>query len=310
VAAHPPRFFARHHSHEVIALSECNVQHALSERIRKTVAETLPRVAQGAAERSALLGVETLVSFASRRGLATLVCDGRPPWLPQLSEALVANVNGLSGVLAARRRGRGSLHRSPGELLAGENHVIEDLDGHRYRVSADSFFQSNPVQTARVSALVQEYAEVGKDEVVLDLYSGVGTFLLPLARSARMGIGVESDSSSFADARHNQKRWRLRRLDIHERRVEKYLARLVERTKSADIVVLDPPRKGCGPIVCALTARLQPRRILLVSCNPATLARDLKSLSEHGYSARRVQPVDMFPQTWHVETVVLCERSG
>jgi 23S rRNA (uracil1939-C5)-methyltransferase len=75
------------------------------------------------------------------------------------------------------------------------------------------------------------------------------------------------------------------------------------------VIVLDPPRKGCGPIVCASAARLTPRRIILVSCHPATLARDLKCLAEHGYLARKVQPVDMFPQTWHVEAVALCEKA-
>jgi 23S rRNA (uracil1939-C5)-methyltransferase len=138
----------------------------------------------------------------------------------------------------------------------------------------------------------------------------VGTFLLPLARSARRGVGVESDGSAFADARYNQRQWRLQRLDLYERKVERILPRLLERGTKADIVVLDPPRKGCGPIVCTLTAKLSPRRIILISCDPATLARDLKSLAGYGYMARRVQPVDMFPQTWHVETVTVCDRSG
>jgi 23S rRNA (uracil1939-C5)-methyltransferase len=302
--------FTRHHSHDVVALTECNIQHPLSERIRKAVAEVVSRVAQGASERAALLGVETLVSSATGRGLVTLVCDRRPRFASSAADALMSQVDGLSGVLAARRRGRGALHRSPAQVLAGEAHVTEELGGNRFRVSADSFFQTNPAQAARIIALAQEWAEVGKDDVVLDLYSGVGTFLLPLARSAHRGIGVESEASAFADARYNQRRWRLQRLDLYERKVERMLPRLVERGMKASIVVLDPPRKGCGPVVCALAAKLSPRRIILISCDPATLARDLKSLAEYGYRARRVQPVDMFPQTWHVETVAVCDRSG
>jgi 23S rRNA (uracil1939-C5)-methyltransferase len=302
--------FARHRSHEVISLSECGIQHPLSEQIRLAGAGVVNRIAQGSAERAALLGIETAVSFASGRALVTLVCSGIPPFLPSAAEALMGEVAGLAGVLAARRRGRGSLHRSPSELVAGEDHVVEELGGSRYRVSADSFFQTNPAQAARILALIQDLAGVEKSDVVLDLYAGVGTFLLPLARSARRAIGVEADSSSYADARQNQRRWRLRNVTLHERKVERVLSRLVERDRKADVIVLNPPRKGCGPIVCALAAKLRPRRIILVSCSPATLARDLKDLGEHGYAARSVQPVDMFPQTWHVEAVAVCEPAA
>ena len=158
-------------------------------------------------------------------------------------------------------------------------------------------------------ALVRECAGAAKAETVLDLFTGVGTFLLPLARGARAAVGVEESESAVEDARANARAWRLRNVTLYERKVERLLPKLIEEKRAADIVVLDPPRKGCGPIIAALVAKLKPRRIILVSCHPATLARDLKSLSEHGYPCRRVQPIDMFPQTWHVEAVAVCERA-
>jgi 23S rRNA (uracil1939-C5)-methyltransferase len=301
--------FARHRSRQIVPLSECDVQHPLSERIRQALAKLMGRVAQSPSERAALLGVETLISFASGRGLVTLVCDGRPAFLRSAAEALMEQVHGVAGVLSARRRGRNSPHRSPSEPIVGEAEVVEELNGRGYRVSADSFFQSNPGQAARMVSLVQEWAQVGKGDVVYDLYSGVGTFLLPLAATAGLALGVEAQSSSVADAKANLRRWKLRNVRLYERNVERLLPRLVQRGKKADVIVLDPPRKGCGPVVCISVARLEPRRIVLVSCDPATLARDLKTLAEHGYRAQRVQPIDMFPQTWHVECVALCERA-
>jgi 23S rRNA (uracil1939-C5)-methyltransferase len=298
--------FARHHSHEIIALRECNLQHPFSEQARKAVLAHMPRVAQTPAERAMLLGVETLVSFASGKGIVTLICDGRPPFVGSLAEALRADLPDLVGVLAARRRGHAA-HRSPAELVWGEYYIAEQLAGQEYRVSADSFFQSNPAQAARMVGLVSESADVQKGEAVLDLYSGVGTFLLPLARGARRAIGVEETESAVDDAKANARAWRLRNITLYERKVERLLPRLIADKHTADIVVIDPPRRGCGPIVTALVAKLKPRRIILVSCHPATLARDLKSLADHGYPCRRVQPVDVFPQTWHVEAVAVCE---
>ncbi|MFB3880336.1 MAG: class I SAM-dependent RNA methyltransferase [Armatimonadota bacterium] len=346
--------FARHRSHDIIPLRECNLQHPFSERVRKAVVGQMPRVAQTVGERAALLGVETLVSFSSGKGLVTLICDGRPAFVPPLADALRAEVPEVVGVLAARRRGHAA-HRSPAELVWGEYHVVEELrsrgvqeSGRQgYRVSGDSFFQSNPAQAGRMVEVVREVSsppyplsksgeggtsppgllsKTGEGEarlgVVLDLYSGVGTFLLPLARGARRATGVEESESAVEDAKANARAWGLRNVTVYERRVERFLARAVSPAPSPsgcvalgkgaqslapDVVVLDPPRKGCGPVVAALVAKLRPRRIILVSCHPATLARDLKSFAEHGYPCRRVQPIDMFPQTWHVEAVAVCE---
>ncbi len=311
--------FSRHHSHDIVTLTECNLQHQLSERIRKAVVKLMATVAQSPTERAALLGVETLVSFSTGHGLVTLICDGRPPFVESLAEGLRLEVAGLVGVLAARRRGHAA-HRSPAELVWGEDHIIEEIAGGQYRVSADSFFQNNPAQASRMVKLVQEWAGVEKGESILDLYSGVGTFLLPLSRGARRGTGVEESSSAVGDARANVRAWGLRNVTLYERKVERLLPRLVEAgnrragrdqralQNNADLIILDPPRKGCGPIVTAYVVKLKPRRIILVSCHPATLARDLKSLAEHGYPCHRIQPIDMFPQTWHVEAVGVCER--
>jgi len=302
--------FTLHHSHEVFALRDCALQHPLAERTRAAALDVLSRLAQGPTERAALLGLETLVSFSDGRAIATLVCQGRPPFVASLAEELMARVDGLAGVCLARARGRLSPHRSPSESIAGEEHLSERLGGSAYRVSPDSFFQVNPTQASRLVKLVSDWASVAGRGGVLDLYTGVGTFLLPLARAAHHAVGVESDASAFADARANLRKWRLGNVTLYERKVERILPRFAERDWRVDVIVLDPPRKGCGPIVCAAVARLNPRRIILISCHPATLARDLKSLASLGYPVRRLQPLDMFPHTWHVEAAALCEPAS
>ncbi len=300
--------FARHHSHQIVPLTECRLQHPLSERVRTVLLSLLPRVAQTADERAALLKLETAVSFAENRAVATLVCDGRPAFVLSAAEALMAETPELAGVCAARQRGRGAVRRSPAELVAGNPYLTEQLGQARYRVGPDSFFQVNPAQAARILALVLDWAEVRSSDVIVDAYCGVGTFLLPLSRTAKAGVGIESDDAAISDARANLRQQRLSNVTLYRGRVDHVLPRLAERDLRPDVIVLDPPRKGCGAIVCAAAARLRPRRILLISCHPATLARDLKSLAEHGYPARRLQPVDMFPQTWHTEAVAMCER--
>jgi len=300
--------FTRHHSHDIVALRECRLQHPLSERVRTVLLSLLPRVAQTADERAALLKLETAVSFSGNRAVATLVCEGRPDFVLSAAEALMAEIPELAGVCAARQRGRGAVRRSPAELVAGNPYLTERLGQASYRVSPDSFFQVNPAQAARILSLVLEWAEIKPSDVIVDAYSGVGTFLLPLSRTAKAGVGIESDDAAISDARANLRQQRLSNVTLHRGRVDHVLPRLAERDLRPDVIVLDPPRKGCGAIVCAAAARLRPRRILLISCHPATLARDLKSLAEQGYPARRLQPVDMFPQTWHVEAVAVCER--
>jgi 23S rRNA (uracil1939-C5)-methyltransferase len=300
--------FTRHHSHEIFSLHECALQHPLCEQVRASLVQLLPRFAQGGRERAALLDVECLVSFSDSECLVTLVCDGRPPFLPSLAEALMQQVSGVVGVAAARARGRLPSRRSPAAALVGKRHLVERLGGHPYRMSPDSFFQTNPQQAARVLELVKEWAAVGRSDGVLDLYSGVGTFLLPLAQVAQHAVGVEANEFALADARANLREWRLTNVALYQGKVERVLPRLAQRGWRTDVVVLDPPRSGCGPLVCAAAAKLNPKRIILVSCHPATLARDLKSLAQHGYPPRRIQPLDMFPQTWHVEAVGLCSR--
>ena len=180
------------------------------------------------------------------------------------------------------------------------------MAGRRYRVSAESFFQVNTAGAEALVDVVKGYLEPGPQDVLLDAYCGVGLFALALASLAKEVIGIEASPSACEDLAYNA--GELTNLTIHEGAVEEVLPALLAQEQRADLVVMDPPRAGAGAAVLRDLAALRPRRIVYVSCDPATLARDSVFLLSEGYRLVEAQPVDMFPQTYHVETVALWER--
>jgi 23S rRNA (uracil1939-C5)-methyltransferase len=185
------------------------------------------------------------------------------------------------------------------DLLAGRPYYTEQLLDKKLQISAGSFFQANTAATELLVKRILKYIEPDGDQTVLDLYCGVGTISLPISGFVGKVIGIELNPNAAADARANVAANDARNVQIIEAAVENGIAS-VER---ADVVILDPPRKGCAPEVLKRVTEFRPRAIIHVSCNPATLARDLALLAELGYEAAEVQPVDMFPQTAHVECV-------
>ncbi len=184
-------------------------------------------------------------------------------------------------------------------VLRGRGAYYEVLNGRRFRVSASSFFQVNTEQAGRLVSLVSEYLEPCKEDTLLDVYCGVGTFGLSVRRSVGRVIGIEGHPAAAADARANAGG------DVGYTLLQGRAEELVSGLPTVTKVVLDPPRRGCERRVLDALLRLSPRRIVYVSCDPATLARDAAVLIGGGYELVKVQPLDMFPQTFHVETVSL-----
>lgn len=189
-------------------------------------------------------------------------------------------------------------------VLAGRDSFVEELAGRRFKVSAESFFQVNTEGAAHLVRLVTEALAPKADDVLLDLYSGVGVLGLSLAQRVGSVIGVEEDPMAVDDALFNA--GSAENISIIEGRAEDVLSSL---ERPVDLAVLDPPRAGATPEVLRALASLAPRTIAYVSCDPASLARDLARLVEGGYRVRGVWPVDMFPQTYHVECVVALDRA-
>jgi tRNA/tmRNA/rRNA uracil-C5-methylase (TrmA/RlmC/RlmD family) len=205
------------------------------------------RLAQSPTERAQLFRLDSFVSLARNQALPTLICEGVPPFLTGIAEELMARLPEVVGVAAARSRGRTTMHRSPSGSVRGKSRLVETLGEYEYHVSADSFFQVNPAQATRMLALVEEWAQMGKHDSVIDAYCGVGTFLLPLAKGGGPALGIEAEDAALADARLNAKVWHLRNADIERGKVERVLPGMVREGAHCDVVVLDPPPQRRRP---------------------------------------------------------------
>ena len=189
-------------------------------------------------------------------------------------------------------------------LPSGQDHYREELLGKPFRIASPSFFQVNTLQTEQLAGLVFDRLELGGDELLVDAYAGVGTFAVLLAPSVRRLIAIEESSAAVEDATVNTRG--IDNLEFILGRTEEVLEGLEE---TPDAVILDPPRVGCHPEALTALIRRAPSRVVYVSCDPETLARDLRVLVQGGFSVVAVEPVDMFPQTYHVECVATLEHS-
>ncbi|WP_147804001.1 23S rRNA (uracil(1939)-C(5))-methyltransferase RlmD [Alkalicoccus halolimnae] len=194
------------------------------------------------------------------------------------------------------------------EIMWGEGVIYDEIDNIRFAISPRSFYQINPLQTRVLYEKALEFARLTGKENVIDAYCGIGTISLFLARRAKHVYGVEVVPEAVTDAKENAKLNHIENAEFYVGEAENIMPWWRAQGMNADVIVVDPPRKGCDEKLLQSIAEMTPERIVYVSCNPATLARDLKYLEEKGYEAKEVQPVDMFPHTTHVECVTWLEK--
>ncbi|HEY3066887.1 MAG TPA: 23S rRNA (uracil(1939)-C(5))-methyltransferase RlmD [Methylomirabilota bacterium] len=215
--------------------------------------------------------------------------------------SVVLNVNGKKASVAVG---------SEEHLLLGREHITERIGDVVFQVSANSFFQTNTLQAERLFAVIAEACELAGGETVMDLYSGTGAISLLLARRCRRVYGVEVSPAAVADAVRNARANGIDNCTFLSGEVRHVLPRLLDEGVHADVVVADPPRAGFHPKALTALTALKPDRLVYVSCNPSTLARDVGDLARDGYRLEWVQPVDMFPQTPHIEAVARLRRAA
>ena len=194
------------------------------------------------------------------------------------------------------------------KILYGKQTIRDKIGGLSFNISARSFFQVNTTQAEILYKTALDFAELHGRETVIDAYCGTGTIGLFMARKARKVIGVEVVSSAVADAKKNSRENKIRNAEFFVGDAVKVLPKIFSAGVYAEVVVVDPPRAGCDKKVLETFAAVKPEKIIYVSCNPATLARDLKILDELGYATKKIQPVDMFPFTSHIESVTQLVR--
>ena len=283
--------FYRHRSHELVEIEDCAIADA-------TVNAHL------AAARDWLRGVSTTVRrvevASTRDGRAVFSANAEGPFRHdgEYHEKFLRRQASVAGIV---------LHGKGWRKTFGKPAVILEIDDEIAIETEGGFTQVNPQANRRLVAIVLELASTRSDDRLLELFCGAGNLTLPLARLAREVVGVESDASSVACARRNTDRLGLANCRFIQQEASAAARSLVAGGERFSLVVLDPPRSGAAELVEPLAA-LAADRLIYVSCNPTTLARDLRGLVERGFALGPIQPIDLFPQTYHLETVVRLDR--
>lgn len=251
-----------------------------------------------------------LVIRVNRRHQAMVTLVSAKEKLPYIKELydLLAPLGVVSLYLNVNPRRTNVIFGDTFLRISGEETLSDTLCGLRFDLSPASFFQINPLQTEVLYATALDFAGLSPADTLCDVYCGAGTISLMMARSCRRVTGIEIVPEAVRNARENALRNGISNAEFHEGKAETVLPGMVRSGLRPDAIVVDPPRKGLEPAVIDAIAQAGPDRLVYVSCNPATQARDAALLQEKGYSIRRIQPVDMFPFTSHVETVVLMSR--
>ena len=196
------------------------------------------------------------------------------------------------------------------QVIYGKGYIEDILCGKRFRISPGSFYQVNPEQTEVLYGKAIKYADLKKKETVIDAYCGIGTIGIAASDRAKKVIGVELNEAAVHDARVNVRMNKIQNVDIYSNDAGRFMMDVAEEGDSIDVVFMDPPRSGSTEEFMSSVITLGPKRVVYISCGPESLARDLKYMTKHGYQVIRMTPVDMFPLTRGVETVVLLTRAG
>jgi len=308
-------FYAKR-SHDVIEHDSCDIQDVVSVKIKKIVHKFIFENNISPYNESTGEGIVrhimTRVGFKTGEVMVVIIInkDDLPMKVKKrLVEILTEEVPEVKSIyLNVNKKITNTILGDTNKLIYGKE-VISDFIGNlEFRISPMSFYQVNPVQTEALYNKALEYAGLTGNETVFDLYCGIGTISLFLSQNAKKVYGVEVVEDAIRDAKENARINGINNAEFFVGKAEEVVPEIYAQGVRADVVVVDPPRKGCDRALLDTLVEMQPQRIVYVSCNPSTLARDLGYLSERGYKALEAQPVDMFPQTHHVENVVLLSR--
>lgn len=301
-------------SHEVIDCPECPVHHPLINKIAAVVRNEVQHLGistYNSKHQNGLLRYLLIrVSPMNDKAMVTFVSNFRDlQQLPKLGKRLM---NKIPEVIAVHQ----NVNSSTGNVILGQEtlklHGMPDLIDRvgeiRVRIAPESFFQVNTLQATRIYTLIREWANLSQQDTAVDLYCGIGGIALHLAKDAGQVFGIEYVAEAVRNAADNARLNDLRNCSFQTGDAAEELQKLASQLEDLALATINPPRKGCSPELLQALCEIRPRQIIYVSCDPDSLARDLKHLTDGGYRLERVQPVDMFPQTSHIETVVQLTR--
>ena len=301
-------------THKVVPIEECMIEDKISQEIIRTIRDMLKSFRIKTYDEDTGYGL--LRHVLVRRGFSTdeimvVLVIGSPIFpsknnfvkalrkkYPQIT-TVVLNVNDKKTSMVLGERDI---------VIYGKGYIRDTLCGCTFRISPQSFYQVNPVQTEILYKTAIEYAGLGRKETVIDAYCGIGTIGLVAAKRAKNVIGVELNPDAVRDARINARENKITNARLYQGDAGEFMENMAENGEHADVVFMDPPRTGSDKKFMSSVVKLNPSRIVYISCGPETLARDLEYLTKHGYDVRKIQPVDMFSFTDHCENICLLTK--
>ena len=301
--------FYKKKSHDLISTDECIIQHEVNDKIIKIIKTYLRAynvsIYDEKTHKGLLRHLVTKVGFTTGEVMIVLVANGKKlPYLKELASVLKENIPGFKTLVVNVNTQKTNVILGKENIVAYGDGMIRDYIGELvFEISPLSFFQVNPLQTEVLYNKALEYANLGENDTVFDIYCGIGTISLFLAQKAKKVYGIEIVEDAIKDAKRNAKINNMENVEFYVGKAEEVVPRMYKEGKRANVVVVDPPRKGCDEKVLDTIVSMEPDRVVYVSCNPSTLARDLAYLNERGYKCHEIQPVDMFPHSVHVENV-------
>lgn len=307
-------------THQIIPNMECALGVSVNQKILQIIVDFMSQYNVSAYNEETGRGLVRHVliryGFTTKEIMVCLVINGDNfPKSEKLVDKLM-QIEGMTSITySVNKENTNVIMGKEIGILWGQGYITDYIGDVKYQISPLSFFQVNPVQTEKLYGLALEYAGLKGNETVWDLYCGIGTISLFLAQKAKKVYGVEIVPQAIDDARINAKINGIENAEFYVGKAEEILPEYYARYEKehgekayADVIVVDPPRKGCDETLLDTMVEMQPERIVYVSCDSATLARDLKYLCERGYEIQKVKPVDQFPHTVHVETVCLLSK--
>lgn len=305
-------------THSIIPNTDCTLGVAVNQKILEIILHFMENNHISAYDEEKHKGLVRHVliryGFKTDEIMVCLVINGEKlPHAEKLVDKL-CEISGMTSITISVNKAKTNvIMGNEIKLLWGQTYITDYIGNVKYQISPLSFYQVNPVQTEKLYGLALDYADLNGNETVWDLYCGIGTISLFLAQNAKQVYGVEIVPQAIDDARNNAKINDITNAEFYVGKAEEVLPEYYREyqeshggeTAHADVIVVDPPRKGCEESLLQTIVDMQPEKVVYVSCDSATLARDVKFLRESGYELKKITPVDQFPNTVHVETVVL-----
>lgn len=302
------------YSHELIEIDRCLINNEMADEIAKTVKDLMKSFKMRAYDedtgRGFLRHILVRTGYYSKEVMVVLVVaspmfKGKNNFVKALRKAhpeiktIVMNINNkkTSMVLGDRE-----------EVLFGSGKISDSLLGKRFNLSSKSFYQINVPQTEKLYKAALEMAELKGSETIIDAYSGIGTIGIIASDKVKSVIGVELNKTAVKDAITNAKINKVKNVRFFTGDAGEFMVKMANEGKKLDLVIMDPPRSGSDEKFLTSVVKLSPKKVVYISCNPVTQARDLKVLTGRGYKVTKVQPVDLFPKTYHVENICLLEK--